>query len=183
MYKKKKRRKTQQKWIILIQTYSKLQGSDFSRCKTRDPLLVYWWLSANGLPDLLVSGEYIWNASHMRTFFLTLWIFWGITVAHLSQAELLIIMAELCVETPKQRSAAKSTIFCPQSLFFLFTFTKRRESPSMLLSDALSLSDAKTSVWIYTAGTEAVTYHPQWHHTAQIFKHMLTRDLPKLPRL
>lgn len=84
-------------------------------------------------------------------------------------------MAELCVETPKQSSAAKSTSFCPQSLFFLFTFTKRCELSWTVLSGAPSLSDAKTSVWIPTAWTEAVTCHQQWHHTAQIFKHMHTR--------
>lgn len=116
----------------------------------------------------------IFGMLHTWGLFLTLWIFWGLTVGHLSQAELLIIVAGLCVKTPKQRSAAKRTSFCPQSLFLLFTLTKRRESPSMLLSDALSLSEAKTSVWISTEWTEAVSYHWRWHHTAQIFKHMHT---------
>lgn len=147
-------------------------------------LMLQWVQNPRSTTCLLVSLSwwFAWSLIYLECFthkdiFLTLWIFWGLTVGHLSQAELLIIMAELCVETPKQRSAAKRTSFCSQSLFFLFTLTKRRESPSML-----SLSEAKTSVWISTEGTEAVTYHRRWPTTQHKYSNTCTHADQKPPK-
>lgn len=139
----------------------------------------------------LLNGEYTWKASHTRTFFfLTLWIFWGLTVGHLSQAELLIIVAELCMETPKQKSAAKRTSFCPRSLFSLFTPTKRRVCRLRCCFQMLSAYLKQKQVFGFLLKEQRL-YHWRrcfviWFSAIssrqQIFKHVLTRDLPLLPR-
>lgn len=78
-------------------------------------------------------------------------------MGHLSRAELLIIMAELCMETPKQGSAAKCTKLLSTVLASpLYTHQQTHVSPLMPISDALNSSEAKTSVW---TSTEAVTQH------------------------
>lgn len=109
-------------------------------------------------------------------FFLTLWLFWGLTVGHLRQAELLIIMAELCMETPRQQSAAKCTSFCPQSLFFLFTLTNR----------VCHLRRSFQTLWAHLKQKHVFGFRLKGlrlyhiisgdanHHTEQIFKHMQT---------
>lgn len=72
--------------------------------------------TGKGLAERLARPVNIFRTFHTLTggYFLTLSMFWGHTVGHLSHVDLLIITAsELCVESPKQRSAVKCTSLCP----------------------------------------------------------------------
>lgn len=115
-------------------------------------------------------------------FFWTHWIFWGPhsgtfvpsgIINHHSRA--------LHGDSKTKKRCQKRASFCPQSLFFLFTLTKRRVRRLRCGFQMLSACLMQNQVFGLRLKKLRLT-KIYFFVSAQIFKHMLTRDLLQQPR-